>query len=153
MLEMSQITQSLQDHVQMQMQNLHQSYEQKIQSLTLDYDRQIQNLQSKYDRDMQNQKEELKSQKQSYEPQRHWYHNGARYPPMPDISVPQPQQLHNTFYQNASVMSKLNNTQLELSNSIKQNAILTTQHYLSMAPSYDWTDPKQFHHWLDEVIR
>ena len=50
-------------------------------------------------------------------------------------------------------MSQLNNTQLELSNSIKQNVILTTQHYLSMAPSYDGKDPKQFHHWLDEVIR
>ena len=35
MLEMSQIAQNLQDHVQMQIQNLHQSYEQKIQSLTL----------------------------------------------------------------------------------------------------------------------
>ena len=30
MLEMSQIAKNLQDHVQMQMQNLHQSYEQKI---------------------------------------------------------------------------------------------------------------------------
>ena len=56
MLEMSQIAQNLQDHMQMQVQNLHQSYEQKIQSLTLDCDRQIKKLQSKYDRDIQNQK-------------------------------------------------------------------------------------------------
>ena len=90
MLEMSQITQNLQDHVQIQMQNLHQSYKQKIQSLTLDCDRQIQNLQSKYDRGMQNQKDQLQSQKQSYETQRHWYHNGTTYPPIPDISVPHP---------------------------------------------------------------
>ena len=50
-------------------------------------------------------------------------------------------------------MSQLNNTQLKLSNSIIQNAILTTQHYLGMALSCDGKDPKQFHHWLDEVIR
>ena len=152
-LEMSQIAQNLQDHMHMQIQNLHQSYEQKIQSLTLDCDRQIQKLQSKYDRDMQNQKEQLKSQKQFYKAQRQRSHNSARYPPVPDISVPPPPQFHNTFDQNASIMSQLNNTQLELSNSIKQNAILTTQHYLSMAPSSDGKDPKQFHHWLDEAIR
>ena len=64
-----------------------------------------------------------------------------------------PRQFHNTFDQNASIMSQLKNTQLELSNSIKQNAILTTQHYLNMAPSYEGKDTKQFHHWLDGVIR
>ena len=153
MLIMSQIAQNLQDHMQMQMQNLYQSYEQKTQSLTLDCERQIQKLQSKYDRDMQNQKEQLKSQKQFYEVQRHRSHNSARYPPMPEISVPPPPQFHNTFDQNASIMSQLDSTQPELSNSRKQNAILTTQYYLSMAPSYDGKDPKQFHHWLDEVIR
>ena len=127
--------------------------EQKIQSLTLDCDRQIQNLQNKYDRDMQNQKEQLQSQKQFYEAQRHGYHNSARYLPMPDISVPPTPQLHNTFDENTSIMSQLNNAQLELSNSIKQNAILTTQHHLIMAPSYDGKDLKQFHQWLDKVIR
>ena len=136
----------------MQIQNLHQFYEQKVQSLTFDSDRQIQNLQRKY-RDMQNKKEQLQSQKQFYEAHRHRYHNSARYPPVPDISVPPPLQLHNTFDQNASIMSQLNNTQPELSNSINQNTILTTQHYLSMVPSYHGKDPKQFHHWLDEVIR
>ena len=50
-------------------------------------------------------------------------------------------------------MLQLNSTQLELPNSLRQNAILTTQHYLSMAPSYDGKDPKQFHNWLDEVVR
>ena len=82
MLKLSQIAQNLQDHVQMQMQNLHQSYEQKIQSLTLDCDRKIQNLQSS--------QKELQSRKQFYEAQRHRYHNSARYPPVPDISVPHP---------------------------------------------------------------
>ena len=72
---------------------------------------------------------------------------------MPDISMPPPPQLHNTFDQNTSSMSQLNNTQLELSNSIKQNAILTTQHYLCMVPDYDVKDLQQFHHLLDEVIR
>ena len=36
---------------------------------------------------------------------------------------------------------------------MRQNAILTTQHYLSITPSYDGKDPKQFHHWFDEVLR
>ena len=50
-------------------------------------------------------------------------------------------------------MLQLNNTQLELSNSLRHNSILTIHQYLSMAPSYDGKDPKQFHYWLDEVIR
>ena len=68
MLEILQISQILQDHVQMQMQNIHQSYDQKIQSLLLDCDRQIQNLQNKYDKDMQNQKEQLQSQNKFMKP-------------------------------------------------------------------------------------
>ena len=110
-------------------------------------------MQNKYDRDMQNQKEHLQSQKQFYEVQRHWYDNSLRYPLMPDIPVLPTPQPHNTLDQNTSIMPQLNNTQLELSNSIKQNAILIAQHYLSMAPSYDGKDPKQLNLWFDEVSR
>ena len=87
MLEISQIAQNLQDHVQMQ--NLHQSYDQKIQSSTLT----VIGKSRIWKTDMtgtKNQKEQPQSQKQFYEAQRHWYHNSARYPPKPDISVPLP---------------------------------------------------------------
>ena len=41
MIEMSQMAHKLQDQIQMEMQNLHQSNHQKIQSLTLDCGRYI----------------------------------------------------------------------------------------------------------------